>query len=81
MSTGTSCINKIYMPRKLSKNAKDIILQLLIRDPSERLGANGAEEILEHPFFKGIDWKKVYRKGYKPPYIPRLQSDLDLKNI
>lgn len=28
-------------------------------DPSERLGANGAEEVKAHPFFEGIDWDKV----------------------
>jgi hypothetical protein len=35
---------------------------LLIKNPHKRLGAGprDAEEIKEHPFFKGINWDKVY---------------------
>lgn len=32
---------------------------LMILDPTERLGSNGAEEVKAHPFFEGIDWEKV----------------------
>ena len=34
----------------------DLINKLLIRNPSERLGAKtGAQEILAHPWFESID--------------------------
>ena len=37
--------------------------QLLKRDPQERLGAErGFEEIKMHPWFKHVDWRKVYNK-------------------
>ena len=29
-----------------------------------------AEEVKEHPFFKGIDWTQVYLQKYPPPLIP-----------
>ncbi|KAF8897682.1 hypothetical protein BD779DRAFT_1492082 [Infundibulicybe gibba] len=32
---------------------------LLTLDPSERLGANGADEVKAHPFFQSIEWDKV----------------------
>uniref|UniRef100_A0A8C5IJU8 G protein-coupled receptor kinase n=1 Tax=Junco hyemalis TaxID=40217 RepID=A0A8C5IJU8_JUNHY len=29
-----------------------------------------AQEVKEHPFFKGIDWQQVYLQKYPPPLIP-----------
>ncbi len=29
-----------------------------------------AEEVKEHPFFKGVDWTQVYLQKYPPPLIP-----------
>lgn len=39
----------------ISDNAKDLILRLLDKNKRTRLGANGIEEILQHPWFKDID--------------------------
>ena len=39
-------------------------------DKAARLGANGAQEIKDHPFFEGIDWEKLARKEVKPTFIP-----------
>ncbi|EED84670.1 protein kinase response regulator receiver domain-containing protein [Postia placenta Mad-698-R] len=44
---------------EMSNEAKDFIKRLLTLDPSDRLGANGADEVKTHPFFAGIDWDKV----------------------
>ena len=30
-----------------------------------------------HPFFVGIDWKKI--KDKKAPFLPELQTDIDTK--
>ena len=45
----------------MSAEAKNIIVNLLNRNPSQRLGAgqDGAEEIKRHPFFADIDWDRV----------------------
>ena len=61
---------------KISNLAKDLIYKLLT-DPDMRLGKNGSEEIKAHPFFKGINWKKI--REMKPPFIPNLKSDSDVK--
>jgi serum/glucocorticoid-regulated kinase 2 len=42
----------------VSHDARRLIAALLKRDPTKRLGANGADEIKQMPFFSGIDWKK-----------------------
>jgi serine/threonine kinase 38 len=31
----------------------------MITDSGERLGVNGVGEIKIHPFFNGIDWKRI----------------------
>jgi len=34
----------------------------LKKDPSKRLGTNGAQEIKDHPWFSDIDWNKLAEK-------------------
>ena len=64
-----------------SEEAKNFIKELLVVEPNKRLGSgeNGTENIQKHPFFKGIDWKKAYRKEYTPPFVPKLEDELDLQ--
>lgn len=41
-----------------------------------RLGSKeGMKEILDHPWFKDIDYKALYSMKYDPPYIPKLSED------
>jgi hypothetical protein len=45
----------------------------LNRNPFKRLGANGAQEIKSHPFFKGQDWspyEKTMIDSLDLPYVP-----------
>ena len=61
----------------ISKEAEDI-LRKLINDPETRLGTNGADEIKNHPFFKGIDWNHI-KETLVPPFIPELKNNYDTK--
>ena len=57
----------------VSEACQDLISQLLIKDPAQRLGSkSGAEEIKSHAFFKGINWALLRNEA--PPYIPRRQD-------
>ncbi|ODV75954.1 protein kinase RIM15 CYBJADRAFT_165331 [Cyberlindnera jadinii NRRL Y-1542] len=51
-----------------SPEAKDLISKLLTMDPEKRLGSNGAEEIKNHPYFKGVNWDDLWRaeSGFVP---------------
>ena len=42
---------------------------MLQKDPNKRLGGSikDAQEIKEHPYFKDVDWDKVYNKQITPP--------------
>jgi serine/threonine protein kinase len=48
--------------------------QLLNKDEHMRLGCGeqGIQEIKNHPFFAGIDWRRMQSKKYRPPYKPAI---------
>lgn len=62
----------------VSPEAKDLIQRLLC-DADNRLGRNGAAEVKEHPFFRGVEWAKI--SSQRPPYNPRVDHDLDTQNF
>jgi protein-serine/threonine kinase len=72
-------LRKTYIPDKVGKNARDLIEKLFVSNPKKRLGYNSADEVKNHPFFNGVDFDKVLRKEYKPPFIPKLKDDTDLR--
>ena len=72
-------LRKTYIPDKVPKTHRDLIEKLFVSNPKKRLGYNGADEVKNHPFFKGIDFDKVLKKEYKPPFIPKLKDDTDLR--
>lgn len=55
--------------------ARSILTGLLNRDPTRRLGVNGADEIKRHPFFhKHVDFKLLSGKKIQPPFKPSVAS-------
>jgi serine/threonine-protein kinase RIM15 len=52
--------------------AKDLITKLLIMDPNERLGATGADEIKDHPYFKNLNWENLWQA--EGGFIPNLDD-------
>ena len=71
----------VKYPDHLNKNAKDLIKKLLVIDPNERLGSgpDGSENIKKHPFFNKTNWNDAYQRKIKPPFIPKLKNDTDLR--
>ncbi|XP_037622939.1 microtubule-associated serine/threonine-protein kinase 3-like [Sebastes umbrosus] len=55
--------------------ARQLISGLLEKDPVRRLGTRGASEVKRHPFFQGVDWKKLPYET--PPYVPDVKKMLD----
>uniref|UniRef100_A0A672RA32 G protein-coupled receptor kinase n=1 Tax=Sinocyclocheilus grahami TaxID=75366 RepID=A0A672RA32_SINGR len=62
----------VELPDSFSPELKSLLEGLLQRDVAKRLGClgQGASEVKEHVFFKGIDWQQVYLQKYPPPLIP-----------
>ena len=61
----------------ISLNAKDLIKKLLDKNKRKRLGAKAdVAEIIEHPFFVGMDVSKMLRREMVAPYRPQISDDL-----
>ncbi|KAL8985935.1 MAG: hypothetical protein Q9177_004300 [Variospora cf. flavescens] len=61
--------------------AKDLLSQLLDRNPERRLGAKGPSEIKAHSFFNSIDWRKLLQRKYDPTFKPSVVDALDTANF
>jgi serine/threonine protein kinase len=55
----------------ISNEAKDLLLQLLKKDPKERIKP---ENIPKHSWFEGINFDYILLRKLIPPYIPNLVS-------
>ncbi|KAJ1726639.1 Serine/threonine-protein kinase Sgk2 [Coemansia biformis] len=67
----------------VGRYAQDFVFRLMERDPRNRVGHGmfGTENVKRHAFFHGIDWGKIYRQEYAPPFVPQVSSIFDLSNI
>lgn len=75
--------SKPKYPKYLSNSAVDLLQKLLKKDPSKRLGANGVDEIKNHPWFVegNLNWELLYNKKYDAPFVPILKNELDVQNF
>uniref|UniRef100_A0A8D1TN86 non-specific serine/threonine protein kinase n=2 Tax=Sus scrofa TaxID=9823 RepID=A0A8D1TN86_PIG len=61
---------KLGMPQFLSTEAQSLLRMLFKRNPANRLGSEGVDEIKRHLFFANIDWNKLYKREVHPPFKP-----------
>lgn len=56
--------------------------QLLEKEANKRLGSceNGAQEVMGHSFFNGLDWDRLERRELVPPFKPNVVSSKQLLN-
>ena len=52
---------------------------LLEKDENFRLGTNDPADVMNHPFFGGIDWNEAANKMMQPPFLPPLKSPDDTR--
>ncbi|KAK6766168.1 hypothetical protein RB195_025831 [Necator americanus] len=72
----------LKIKRSISAASTDIITGLLQKDKNKRLGSKeDFNEVKEQEFFKVIDWEKLLRREIKAPFIPRIESETDVRNI
>jgi len=62
------------MMPSFSSTVRSLLIGLLQKDPKKRLGFNGAEEVKNHPFFKGIDWDDLKSMNYRPFHEPNCKD-------
>ncbi|GAA5948498.1 hypothetical protein JCM3765_004903 [Sporobolomyces pararoseus] len=68
--------SEIKIPNKggYSAELKDLVLQLLNRDPTTRIRVSG---IKEHPFFASLSFERLASRQLSPPFKPPAQADED----
>ncbi|KAE9133721.1 hypothetical protein PF010_g2722 [Phytophthora fragariae] len=64
----------------LTDELRSILRGFLQKDPTKRLGTN-ISDILQHPFFRGIDWDLLLKKQITAPWKPKLASPLDVEYV
>ena len=67
----------VRFPFPINPIAMDLIIHLLKKDPLQRLGSRGGEEIKNHMWFSSINWDALYNKQIRPTYAPNIKDPLD----
>jgi serine/threonine protein kinase len=70
---------QVAFPSYVNPAARSLVLSLLDKNRSSRLGFGGIEEIMNHPFFAGINWCDVENRRLSPPFVPRAGKVVDTK--
>lgn len=69
----------IHYPDYLSIHATDLLSRCLQKHSETRPSMS---EIMEHPFFNEIDWKRMKMRDYCPPITPQLnESEICTENF
>ena len=65
----------LKIPHTMPQPARNIILLLLNRNPTKRLGSNceDASDIKAHEFFADLDWDKVANREYTV-MVPKVKN-------
>ncbi|CAO1633978.1 unnamed protein product [Sympodiomycopsis kandeliae] len=77
------CFGKIKFPRgAIGDDGKQFVKGLLNRNPKHRLGANrDAQDLMEHAFFRDIDFEALANKQLTPPFKPLVESEESVANF
>ena len=69
--------SNIRFPSKIKPTSatKDIIIKLLKKNPNERLGKGGINEILQHNFYESINTKNVINQKTVAPQKAKISED------
>lgn len=69
----------VVLPNWMTPELKDFLSKLLAKDPLDRLGSGGSEEVKAHPWMRKVDWKNVLNRGLDMPQ-PELEK-INLNSI
>lgn len=75
--------DEVRYPITMPRQTVLILLALLTKNPTERLGGGerDALDIMEHPYFEDIDFDDVLNLRVEPPFVPELANELDYSNF
>ena len=58
------------LPKGYSLEAMDFVNRLIQRKPRYRLGLDGPQQVMEHVWFKDVDWEALKDKELESPFKP-----------
>ena len=59
----------------MTDELKDLITKLLDKDPQTRLGSTtDADEVVNHPWFRDLDWESLMNKTIDLPFKPDMDK-------
>ena len=59
-----------FPPDRFEPDAADLCQKLLDKNEASRLGAKGCREIMDHPWFKNLNWEAIQTDRKRPPFVP-----------
>ncbi|CAK9032147.1 Protein kinase 2 (PK2) [Durusdinium trenchii] len=72
---------ELRFPSHMNPEARSICRGMLQRDPLQRLGYRGAQEVKSHPFFAPLDFDALLLKKIDPPFKPVVADSEDTRNV
>lgn len=63
-------MDPIFDRKRYDEDAADLCRKLLEKNEKTRLGTNGCEEIMAHPWFRDVNWEIIITDRKKPPFVP-----------
>ncbi|CAG8599488.1 6483_t:CDS:2, partial [Acaulospora colombiana] len=74
---------KISWPQHVDPLSRDLIRAFLHPDRTKRLGnlIGGSDDVLMHPWFRGVDWGALERCEIRAPILPQVMSSGDTRNF
>ncbi|KAJ6500451.1 putative cyclic AMP-dependent protein kinase catalytic subunit [Mycena sanguinolenta] len=73
----------IHWPRSMDPLSRSLIRAFLNPDRTQRLGnmIGGPQDILDHPWFRGVDWDALERREINAPIVPHTSSIDDTRHF
>lgn len=75
--------DEVDFPSYVSAQARDLIINLLNKNPDERLGSgeDDYKAIQQHPFFCKLNFDDVLNKNTQPEWVPDIKEETDTSNF
>ncbi len=72
-----ACIKPKDIPNDYSDLCADFVNKLIQKNPTNRLGSNGPNEVKNHPWFKDFNWRDLYNFKIKAPFLPKAEDNVE----
>lgn len=73
--------DRLTFDADVDKDYRDLVERLLCKSPGRRLGCRRIEDVMEHPFFAGVDWVRMESLSVEPPAVPPMSYEGDARNF